>query len=256
LSAPPVLVRDDGPVRWLTLNRAAQRNALDAELVEALRRALADPGPARCFALTGSGTAFSAGADLKALQAMRSATFEENLADSGRLAALLREIAENPLPVVAAVNGPALGGGAGLAVACDVAFAHRDAVLGFPEVRIGFVPAIVLGFVVRAVGERQARRLCLTGRRLDAGEAGRLGLCSVVDDLAGAVAAFGDEVAGASPQAVAHTKRLFVALRHLPLAEALRTAAEENARARSTEDCREGIDAFLEKREPRWRRET
>jgi methylglutaconyl-CoA hydratase len=256
VSGPPVLVRDDGPVRWLTLNRPAQRNALDGELVAALRRELASPGAARCFALTGSGAAFSAGADLKALQAMQTATFEENLADSGRLAALLREIAENPLPVVAAVHGPALGGGAGLAVACDAAFATRDAVLGFPEVRIGFVPAIVLGFVVRAVGERHARRLCLTGRRLDAEEAGRLGLCTVVDDLAGAVQSLGAEIALASPQAVAHTKRLFVGLRHLPLAEALRLGAEENARARGTEDCREGVAAFLEKREPRWRRDT
>lgn len=253
MSGPAVLVRDEGPVRWLTLNRPAQRNALDAELVEALRRALADPGSARCLALAGAGTAFSAGADLKALQAMRSATFEENLADSNRLAALLREIAEHPLPVVAAVHGPALGGGAGLAVACDVTFAQPGAVLGFPEVRIGFVPAIVLGFVIRAVGERHARRLCLTGRRLTAEEAQRLGLVSVADDLAGAVAAFGAEIAGTSPQAVAQTKRLFGRIRHLPVEEALRIGAEENARARETDDCREGIAAFLEKRDPRWR---
>jgi methylglutaconyl-CoA hydratase len=256
LSGPPVLVRDDGPVRWLTLNRPAQRNALDAELVAALRRELASPGAARCLALTGSGTAFSAGADLKALQAMRTATFEENLADSSGLAALLGEIAANPLPVVAAVNGAALGGGAGLAVACDAAFAHPSAVLGFPEVRIGFVPAIVLGFVVRAVGERQARQLCLTGRRLTAAEAALVGLCSVADDLEGAVQSFGAEIAGTSPEAVARTKRLFVATRHLPLAEALRVGAEENARARETEDCREGIAAFLERRDPRWRRDT
>jgi len=250
----PLLVRDVGPVRWLTLNRKEKRNALNAELVDALKAALRDPGPARCLAITGAGSAFSAGADLAALQKMQSATAEENLADSRSLAELFRMIAEHPLPVIAAVNGHALGGGAGLAVACDLTLAVPGARIGFTEVRIGFVPAIVLNFLLRAVGEKVARDLCLTGRVLDAKEAATRGLLRVVEDLEAGVRTVGDEIAAAGPGAVAHTKRLFLALRQLPLAEGLAKAAEENAAARGSPDCREGIAAFLEKRAPNWPR--
>jgi methylglutaconyl-CoA hydratase len=255
MSEPLVLVRDEGFVRWLTLNRPQHRNSLNAALVTALGEQLADPGDARCIAITGAGKAFSAGADLKALQAMRTAGFEENLADSQHLADLYRRIAAHHLPVIAAVNGPALGGGAGLAVACDVVYAAREAVIGFPEVRIGFVPAIVMNFLLRTVGEKVARDLCLTGRRLAVDEAQTLGLIAKVVDpaeLTRAVADLAGEIAQASPQAVAETKRLFVELSGLPLAEGLERAAAANARARQTEECREGMDAFLEKRRPRW----
>jgi methylglutaconyl-CoA hydratase len=248
----PVLVRDEGPVRWLTLNRPDKRNALSAELVAALKAALRDPGPARLLAITGAGSAFSAGADLAALQAMRTATREEHLADARSLAGLFASIAEHPLPVAAAVNGHALGGGAGLVVACDFAFAAPGARIGFTEVRLGFVPAIVLNFLLRATGERIARDLCLTGRQLDAREAGTLGLVRVTDDVAAAVGALGAEIAEAGPGAVAHTKRLFLELSHLSLADGLAKACEENAAARMSADFREGVAAFLEKRKPSW----
>jgi methylglutaconyl-CoA hydratase len=161
-------------------------------------------------------------------------------------------VAEHALPVVAAVNGHALGGGAGLVAACDFAFAVPSARIGFTEVRLGFVPAIVLNFLLRAATERVARDLCLTGRQLEAAEAQSVGLWRVADDLEAAVRALGDEISQCGPGAVAHTKRLFHALRHLPLADGLAKACEENATARMSADFREGVAAFLEKRKPNW----
>ncbi len=248
----PVLVRDAGPVRWLTLNRPDKRNAFSAELIAALKAALRDPGPARLLAITGAGTIFSAGADLAALQKMQSATREQHLADARSLAELFQMIAEHPLPVVAAVNGHALGGGAGLVAACDFAFAVGAAKIGFTEVLLGFVPAIVMNFLLRAVPERTARDLCLTGRQLEAAEAASLGLWRVTESLEPAVAALGEEIARCGPGAVAHAKRLLLALRHLPLADGLAKACEENAAARMSADFREGVSAFLEKRKPKW----
>jgi len=249
-----VLVRDAGPVRWLTLNREGKRNAFSKELIAALKAALRDPGPARLLAITGAGTTFSAGADLSALQRMQGATREEHLADARSLADLFLMVADHPLPVVAAVNGHALGGGAGLVASCDFAFAVPAARIGFTEVRLGFVPAIVLNFLLRATSERVARDLCLTGRQLEAGEAASLGLWHVTDDLEASVRALGDEIGKTGPGAVAHTKRLLLALRHLPLAEGLAKACEENALARMSPDFREGVSAFLEKRKPKWPR--
>jgi methylglutaconyl-CoA hydratase len=249
-----VTVHEEGAVRWLTLNRPDQRNALSAELVEALKEALAQDTNARCIAITGAGKAFSAGADLKALEAMQSASFEENLADSQSLAGLFLAIAEHPLPIVAAVNGHAIAGGAGLALACDATFVARGAKMGFTEVRIGFVPAIILNFLLRNTGEKLLRDLCLTGRLLTEAE-----IASVVNavvepaELIRCVEAFASELEYASPQAVAMTKKIFLDLR--PLVEGLGIAAELNAQARATEDCREGIAAFLQKRNPSWREE-
>ncbi|MHC4848280.1 MAG: enoyl-CoA hydratase/isomerase family protein [Planctomycetota bacterium] len=247
-----VLVRDEGSIRWLTLNRPAVRNALSAELVDALKARLAEETGARCIVITGAGTVFSAGADLKALEAMQSASYEKNLADSRSLAGLFLAIAMHPLPIVAAVNGHAIAGGAGLALACDATFVVRGAKVGFTEVRIGFVPAIILNFLLRNGGEKLLRDLCLTGRLLNEAEIATL-TTDVVnpDGLAPRVAAFAAELDKASPQAVATTKKIFLDLR--PLVEGLGLAAELNAQARATEDCREGIAAFLQKRDPSWR---
>jgi len=250
-------VRDEGPVRWLVLDRPDKRNALNAELVKRLQEELerARDCAARCIAITGSGSTFSAGADLEELRKMQTASWEKNLADSLQIADLFQAIAEHPLPVIAAVNGHAIAGGAGLAVACDFAIAAAGARFGFPEVRIGFVPAIVMNFLLRAVGENLARALCITGRLEPMEDARRLGLVQMVvepDELERVVASIGEEIAGASREAIARTKALFLKLRPLPLEEGLRAAAEENAEARGTDDCQEGIAAFLEKREPKW----
>jgi methylglutaconyl-CoA hydratase len=247
-----VLVRDAGPVRWLTLNRPDKRNALSSELIAGLKEALRDPGPARLLVITGGGSTFSAGADLAALQRTQAAAHAEHVADARSLAELFRMVAEHPLPVAAAVNGHALGGGAGLVTACDFAFALRTARLGFTEVRLGLVPAIVLNFLLRAVNERIARDLCLTGRQLEAAEAEALGLWHVTENLESAVGALAYQIVQTSPSAVAHTKRLFLELRHLPLAEGLAKGCEENATARMSADFREGVASFLEKRKPEW----
>lgn len=253
-----VRVRDEGLLRWLVLDDPARRNALGAGMVAALQRELEAARRAagiRAVAITGAGGVFSAGADLRALEAMQSAGHEENLADSERLASLFRAIATHPLPILAAVNGHAIAGGAGLAVACDLAFAAEGALFGFTEVRIGFLPAIVLNFVLRAAGEKAARDLCLTGRRIDAAEAARMGFLNEAlpaERLEPRVREVAEELRHASPAAVAATKALFVELRPLTLEEGLRQAAERNARARGSDDCREGVRAFLEKRKPRW----
>ncbi len=252
-----VLVEDAGCVRWLTLNRPDKRNALSKELVEALGGALADAksSRARCVAITGAGSVFCAGADLATLKELRSASFGDNLADSVRLADLFLDICEHPIPVIAAVNGHALGGGAGLAAACDITLAAKGAKLGFTEVRIGFVPAIVLNFLLRCVGEKAARELCLSGRLIGADEGASMGLINHVvsaDALKGAVEALGEEIAKGGPGAIATTKALFLKLGPLPLKDGLDQAAQANAEARESDDCREGVDAFLEKRPPRW----
>lgn len=243
-----IKVRDEGPVRWLTLNRPAKRNALNAAMVTALKEALTVTGNARCIAITGAGNTFSAGADLAALQAMQHGSYEENLADSRHLAELFTDIAKHPLPIVAALNGQAIGGGAGLAVACDFTLAAPLGLIGFTEVHVGFIPAIVMNFLVRGVGEKIARDLCLSGRRLPVEEAERLGLLKVVPDLGAAVADLGARIARNSPEAIAATKRHFLELFPLDL----EASAAANARARGTADCREGVAAFLEKRNPRW----
>ncbi|MEE8107169.1 MAG: enoyl-CoA hydratase-related protein [Planctomycetota bacterium] len=257
MSEPLVLVRDEGPVRWLTLNRPDQRNALSGDLVQACRDAFADAqeSSARCIALTGAGKVFSSGADLKALKAMRAASLEENTADSRALADLLYDIQAHPLPVIAAVNGHAIAGGSGLTAACDLTVAVEGALFGFTEVRIGFVPAIVLNFLLRTVGEKTVRDLALTGRRLPAGEALALGLINEVCDaggLAARIAALGAEFQRCSPEAIAHTKRLILELGPQSLRDGLTAAARANAEARRTSDCQEGVDAFLAKRPPRW----
>ncbi len=255
-----VIARDEGPVRWLTLNTPHNRNALGAPLVAALRAELdaAARSDARCIAITGAGKVFSAGADLRALQELAARPREENVADARLLADLFEAIALHPLPVIAAMNGHALAGGAGLALACDLTLAVEGSALGFTEVRVGFVPAVILNFLLRTAGEKVLRDLCLTGRRLSVEEASALGFVNLVvppGALEGAVAEYGTAFAEASPQAIALTKRLFTELRPLPLSEGLRVAAEANADARASADCKEGVAAFLEKREPRWTRQ-
>ena len=182
-STPAVLSERRGPLLLLRLNRPEARNALNGELVAALHTELvaaqSDPG-VRCAVLCGAGKVFSAGADLKALQALGAASSEENRADSQRLADLLHLIYTSRLPIVAAVEGAAVAGGAGLASVCDLVVAGEGARLGYTEVRLGFVAAVVMVFLVRAVGEKHARELLLTGRLVPAAEAWRMGLVNEV----------------------------------------------------------------------------
>jgi len=256
----PVLVADRGAVRTLTLNRPEVRNALDAALVAALTDALAEAAAeegVRVVVLTGAGKAFSAGADLSALAALQDATAEENLADSARLAGLFEAIYRHPKPVVAKVNGHAIAGGCGLAAVCDFSLVASGAKLGFTEVRIGFVPAIVAVFAARKLGEAALRDLMLRGHLIPAEEAMRIGLVTravPAADLDAEVDRLADEIAHeTSGSAVALTKRLLADVPGMGLREGLDYAVQLNALARSTVDCRAGVRAFLDKVSPPWR---
>ena len=255
-----VLRRREGPVLTLTLNRPDKRNALSAELVGALKEALdeaaGDEG-VRVIVLTGAGKVFSAGADLAALEALQTASPMENLADSRHLASLFETIYRHPKPVIAHVNGHAIAGGCGLAAVCDLALVADRAKLGFTEVRIGFVPAIVSVFVLRKLGEAAARDLMLRGHLISAQEAVAAGLVTRVvpaDELAAAVEALATEMATeTSGTAVQLTKQLLADVPGMGFREALDYAVQLNAVARGTDDCKAGIAAFLGKSDPPWK---
>ena len=252
-----------GSILTLTLDRPEVRNALSGELVEQLTEALEAAGrddAVRVVVLTGTGRAFSAGADLAALQGLQTASAEANLADSELLARLFEALYTLPKPVVAKVQGHAIAGGCGLAAVCDFSLVADDVKLGFTETRIGFVPALVAVFVVRKLGEAAARDLLLRGHLIDAAEAARIGLVTravPAGDLDVAVDALCHDLATqTSASAVALTKRLLADVPSMGLAEGLSYAARLNAFARSTDDCKAGVAAFLGKTDPPWRRDA
>lgn len=240
-------------VATLTLNRPDKRNALNAALVQALKDALARAAAdeaVRVVAIAGAGKDFCSGADLAELHAISSMTAEENLADARSLGALFATMRSHPKPVVALVRGRALAGGCGLASACDLVVAADDAAFGYPEVHLGFVPALVMTILRRKVGEGQAFDLVARGGRFDAAEAHRLGIVTKLvpeADFASEAAAYLAELATKPPSAMAMTKSLLYELDGLDFETGLDRAAEVNAEARMTEACREGVRRFLEK---------
>jgi len=247
----------DGPLATITLNRPEKRNAISYELIGELLRALAEveSSPAQLLILTGSGRAFCSGMDLDNLRALTGRTPDENRHDSETMARLFRGIYEFPKVTIAAVNGPAIAGGCGLATLCDFTLAAADAQFGYTEVRIGFVPAIVSSFLVRQIGEKHARDLLLSGRIISAEEAWRMGLVNEIV-AADKLLERAREVAAAllrnSPASLAATKRLLSSYGRAQLDQQIADAVEQNAAIRNTADFREGISAFLEKRLPRW----
>lgn len=250
----------EGSRLTLTLNRPDRRNALNAPLVRALTEALrhaADDPAVRVIVLTGAGTSFSAGADLDALRSMQTASAAENLADSALLGQLFETIHTLSKPVLARVNGAAIGGGCGLATVCDISIIADDARIGFPEVRLGFVPAIVMVFARLRVGEAALRDLLLRGRLLRGTEAAALGLVTrsvPADQLDAVVDEVADELAReTSGEAVALTKTMLAHVTGMGLAEAMHYAVHANALARTTADFQAGISAFLDKTDPPWR---
>jgi methylglutaconyl-CoA hydratase len=250
----------ENQVRTIRLNRPDKRNALNGALVTALHDhldRLEDDEDVRAAILAGTGPAFSAGADLASLRDMQSASPRENERDSRRLAELFRRIYLHPTPIIARVDGPAIGGGCGLAAVCDFSLVAPDVRLGFSEVRIGFVPAIVMVFVRRKLGETAARDLMLRGRLLDGEEAADKGLVTravSADSLKEECRALARELAtNTSGTAVALTKRMLAQVLGMGLSEALDYAVQMNAFARGTEDCQAGIAAFLDDEDPPWR---
>jgi methylglutaconyl-CoA hydratase len=252
-----ILVADDGATRTITLNRPERRNAMtpamQTELIAAMAEAAASP--CRVLVLRGAGDAFCSGLDLTALQAMNDKSAADHRVDAERIAKLFRALHDLPKPTIAAVHGAAIAGGTGLATICDFTLAVPTAKFGYTEARIGFVPALVSAFLALQIGDKRARDLLLTGRLFDASEAYRLGLVNEVvapESLDERVEALARILAANSPESLAATKRLLTAQNKAWLDAAIAQAMEANAQARETEDFREGIAAFLEKRKPRW----
>jgi methylglutaconyl-CoA hydratase len=247
----------DAGVATITLNRPEKRNAVSFELVSELLAALdeIERSTAQVVIITGAGKAFCAGMDLDELKALLGKTRDESVKDSARMAKLFRRIYEFPLPTIAAVNGAAIAGGAGIATMCDFTLAVPEAKFGYTEVRIGFVPAIVSTILVWQVGHKIARDLLLTGRLFDAAEAHRYGLVNEVvagDQLMTWARELAGQLAENSPSSLRMTKKLINSFLSRSLDEQFNAAIEENARIRMTADFREGVSSFLEKRKPRW----
>jgi len=245
-----VRVERDGAVARIILARPEQKNALDRQMVDELQSALreaADSDAVNVVALTADGEDFCAGADLKALAAMLDATPAEHYEDAMALGSVFVTMREMPKPVVGIVRGRALAGGAGLATACDIVLAHPNAEFGYPEVRVGFVPAMVMTMLRRAVGEKHAFDLVASGRRIGAAEAEHIGLVSRVlpaDEFDAAAATALQEIARAPSSAVQLTKRLFYALDGRGFADGIELGARTNVEARSTEAFRTGVRKF------------
>ena len=255
-----VEIHDKGRVVTLTMNRPDKRNALNHDLIAELKTALhelKDHAEVRVIILTGAGKTFSAGADLAALRGLQTAGLSENLADSQHLAELFSLIHHYPRPIIARVNGHAIAGGCGLVAACDFSVAVEGAKLGFTEVRIGFVPAIIMTFVVRKLGETYAREMLLRGHLIDAVEAEKRSLINRAvprEELDDVVHALASELATqTSASALALTKQLLAVQHSMPVASVLQHAVHVNAMARSTPDCQAGIAAFLNKTDPPWK---
>jgi methylglutaconyl-CoA hydratase len=246
-------------VAYLTLNRPQKRNAFNAQLVTELAQAFAQAQAdeqVRVVVLQANGPVFCAGADLGFLQSLQTATPAQNLADSLALMQLYRQIYRLPKPVIAAVQGPALAGGCGLATVCDLVLAAPEATFGYTEVKIGFVPAIVMVFLVRKLGEARARQLLLTAELVPAPTTHAWGLVTELvppEQLAARTQQLAQQLAvGNSGQALAATKQLLAQVQDLPLDAALELAAQTNAQARASPDCQRGVAAFLNKTPLAW----
>lgn len=246
-----LLVTTDGSIRYLTLNRPEKRNALNDRLVAALKRALREADAdenLRAVVIRGAGKDFCSGADLSALQKISESNYGENLEDARSLAELFSIIRNVKIPVVSAVHGRALAGGCGLATGCDIVLSTETARFGYPEVKIGFVPAIVTAILRRNISEKQAFELTTQGFEFSADEAKTYGLVNRIF----AEATFESDVKNylavyekVSRSAVVLSKKLLYEMDGMTFDDALELGAEINAAARMTEDCKIGVKRFL-----------
>ncbi len=248
-----------GPAAWLWLNRPGVRNALNAELQDLLLKAfkeLENEKGVRVLVLAGRGQAFCAGGDLARMERAAKMTMARSKTEAGRFAKLLYRMHTCAKPLIARVHGAAFAGGMGLAAACDLVVASDDAEFCLPEVRIGLVPAMISPYIVRAMGEQQARRYILTGERLKAREAHRLGFaheCVPLAELDACVEKLTQQLALCGPEALARAKNLLRSVAKAPISPKLAAqTARVLAEARAGGEAREGIRAFLEQRRPRW----
>lgn len=243
----------------ITLNRPEKRNALSQELVTDLKEAFSNAekdDEVKVVILKANGEAFCAGADLAYLQQLQKFSYEQNLQDSNQLKELFLKIYSHPKVVIAQVQGHALAGGCGLATVCDFSYAVQEAKFGYTEVKIGFIPAIVTVFLLRKIGEAKSKELLLSGDLISAEQAQQMGLINRVvptEKLESEVMTLAKKlVEGNSAQSMKLTKQMIAKVQSEPIGEALNYAAEMNARARGTDDCKRGIAAFLNKEKLVW----
>jgi len=248
-----ILYETDGAIARITLNRPEKRNALNDALIaglkDALKHAKADAA-VRAIVITGAGSDFCSGADLASLQKISGASVADNVEDARSLMELFILIRQVTVPVVAAVRGRALAGGCGLASACDIVLASATARFGYPEVKIGFVPAMVMAILRTNISEKRAFELLTRGAEISAEEARDFGLVNQVfneDNFEGEVTAYARGFEKASRSAVALTKTLLYQTDGMPFGDALETGVDVNVIARLTEDCQKGIAQFLKK---------
>jgi methylglutaconyl-CoA hydratase len=244
-------------IATIVLNRPDKRNAISYELIDDLLAALthAAASAAQIVILTGAGKAFCAGMDMANLRELIGRSDEQNLKDSETMAGLFRSLYDFPKPTIAAVNGPALAGGTGLATLCDFTLAAPEATFGYTEVKIGFVPGIVSSYLISNVGEKRARELLLTGRVFGAEEARDLGLVTEIvplEKLMHRARELAAQLLENSPASLRVTKELLSWFTKDQMDRQIARAVKENAAIRQTADFREGITAFLEKRKPKW----
>ena len=246
-------------IATLWLNRPDKHNAFDEHLIAAITnglRTLADDASVRVVVLAGRGKSFSAGGDLDWMRRAAGYGFEQNLADATALATMLRTLAELPKPTIARVHGAALGGGMGLVCACDIAVASDAAVFATSEVRFGLIPATIGPYVLRAIGARQAQRYFQSAERIDATRALQIGLvhetvtATALDEKIGEIAT---ALLAGGPAAQHAAKRFIAQVADRPIDDALVAGtADAIARIRATDEAREGLTAFLEKRAAAW----
>ena len=248
----------DGPVARVTLARPEVRNAFDEILIDSLTGAFlsfVDDRETRVVILKGEGPTFCAGADIEWMRRAGSWSKAENEADAERMARMLRAIDDCPKPVVALIQGAAIGGGVGLVAASDVAIATEDTVFSLAEVKLGILPAVISPFVLRSIGSRQARRYFLTGERFGAAEARRIGLVHEVvtaAELNAAADAILAALLTSAPEAVEVAKRLIGHVAGMSPDEAMPVTVRTIADRRATDEAKEGLTAFLEKRPASW----
>ena len=246
-------------IGYITLNRPEKRNALSFELVAALKEAFTkaeDDTEVKVIILRANGEAFCAGADLGYLQQLQKFSYEENLTDSNHLKELFLKIYTLKKVVIAQVQGHALAGGCGLASVCDFIFSVPEAKFGYTEVKIGFIPAIVMVFLLRKIGEAKAKQLLLSGDLITAEDAYRIGLINYIVDkekIESEVLEFSHRLIHTnSSNSMELTKQMMASIQSLPLEDALTFASTMNAKARASEDCIKGIQAFLNKEKIQW----
>lgn len=250
------LENDARRVAWITLARAERKNAFDAELIgELIAATLAIDAASRAVVLMSEGDAFCAGADLEWMKSMVDYGLERNAADSRALAQVYAALDALPMPLLARVQGAAIGGGAGLVAVADIAVASTEATFGFTEVRLGIIPAVVSPYVVRKIGPAHATALFTSGIRFDARRAMQIGLVEAVEapeGLDAKLALYLDAIVSGGPLAVNAAKQLVRDVAGRPVADVRELTVERIAELRVSAEGQEGMRAFLERRKARW----